>query len=133
MYIFDTDILSNIVKKNPSKNLVEKLAAIPFEQQFTTAITTGEMVYGACKSNRPEFFLGKLRSVILPNIRVLPFDENSAQVYGELRSILERGGITVSEPDLRIASISLQHRFTLVTGNIKHFSVIAKLKIENWL
>lgn len=133
MYVFDTDILSNIIKKQPSQNLIASLEKTPLEYQFTTVITIGEMVYGAHKSNHQEFFLSKLKNVILPNIQVLPFDEISAHVYGELRAALERQGRVVAEPDLRIASITLQHRLTLVTGNTAHFARIPKLKVENWL
>lgn len=133
MYIFDTDTLSNIIKKQPSQKLMNALENTPYEYQFTTVITVGEMIYGAHKSNRPDFFLSKLDKIILPNIQILSFDEISARIYGELRANLERQGKTVSEPDLRIASITVQHRFTLVTGNISHFSHIPKLKIENWM
>ncbi len=133
MYIFDTDILSNIVKKQPSLNLLRALERVPFESQFTTTITVGEMVYGAYRSTRPSFFLEKLESVILPNLQILSFDEPAAYTYGELRAILEKSGRPVSEPDLRIASIAVRHQFILITGNTIHFAHIPKLKIENWL
>ena len=133
MYIFDTDILSNIVKKRPSQRLLQALQAVPHGRQFTTVITVGEMVYGACKSGRREFFLSRMESVILPNVRALSFDESSARIYGELRALLEKQGRIVSEPDLRIAAIAIQHGFTLVTGNAAHFAHIPKLNIENWL
>ena len=53
MYLFDTDALSQIIKKNPSLAFIRKLASIEPEQQFTTSITIGELVYGAHKSDRP--------------------------------------------------------------------------------
>ncbi len=43
MYLFDTDVLSNIVRKSPSLLLLEKLKKIPGEFQFTTAINMGEI------------------------------------------------------------------------------------------
>lgn len=133
MYLFDTDVLSNIVKKKPSEHLLKSLAGVPQEMQFTTAITVGEMVYGAFKSPKPEFFLNKLKEAVLPHVRVLPFDADSAHVYGQLRAELEKRGRSVSEPDLRIASIAIRHDLTLITGNIRHFQGIPSLRIENWL
>ena len=47
MYLLDTDILSNLLKRVPSTALVAKLASIPVENQFTSSITFGEMIYGA--------------------------------------------------------------------------------------
>ena len=49
MYLFDTDILSNLLRCMPSTILIAKLASVPPEQQFTSSITLGELVYGAHK------------------------------------------------------------------------------------
>ncbi|MBI4209182.1 MAG: type II toxin-antitoxin system VapC family toxin [Deltaproteobacteria bacterium] len=133
MYLFDTDIVSNLLKKRPSSELIKKLASISPDQQFISAITVGELVYGAYRSTRPDYFLGKLDQQVWPNVQILSFDEKAAHTYGLLRDQLERGGIPLAEPDLRIASIAISKQLTLVTGNVRHFSRIARLRIENWL
>ena len=69
MYLFDTDTLSNLVKKTPSSALLSRLADIRRKDQFTTVITVGEMVYGAYKSNRSQYFLDKLDQLLLPKPR----------------------------------------------------------------
>ncbi len=133
MYLFDTDTISHLLIKNPPPGLIKKVAAVHSDQQFTSAITVGEMIYGAYRSTRPDFFLEKLDRLVWPNITILPFDEAAARAYGPLRARLERAGTPVSEPDLRIASIALIRQLTLVTGNTRHFSQIPGLSIENWL
>jgi tRNA(fMet)-specific endonuclease VapC len=133
MFLFDTDTLSNLLKKVPSSNLLSRLAKVKRHDQFTTSITVGEMVYGAFKSDRPDYFLEKLDNLLLPNLTILPFDEAAARKYGELRADLERTGIMIGEPDLRIASICLIHQLILITGNLKHFIKIKELEIQNWL
>ena len=40
------------------------------DEQATTAVTAGELVYGAWCSSRPEHFLAALRDRVWPNIRV---------------------------------------------------------------
>ena len=57
MYLFDTDVLSQIIKPSPLPRLLARLAALTPEQQYTSAITVGELVYGAHRSPRPEHFL----------------------------------------------------------------------------
>lgn len=47
MYLLDTDILSNLMKRSPTSGLVAKVAQVLPEQQFTSSITLGEPVYGA--------------------------------------------------------------------------------------
>jgi len=86
MFLFDTDTLSNLLKKSPSPVLLSRMVTIRRKDQFTTTITVGEMVYGAYKSDRPYYFLEKLDRLLLPKLTVLPFDESAARAYGRLRT-----------------------------------------------
>lgn len=133
MYLFDTDTLSGLLKRSPAPALLTRLAAVPPEQQFTTAITAGELVYGAHRSPKREYLLRQLRERVWPNVRVLSFDRGAAETYGALRARLEQAGTPLSEPDLRIAAIALRHDFTVVTGNIRHFQRVSGLRVENWM
>jgi len=133
MFLLDTDAVSQILKPAPSSSLLTRLAAVPPEDQFTSAITVGEMVYGAHRSPTPERWLRQLEERLWPNLRVLPFDRPAAEAYGQLRADLERAGTPLSEPDLRIAAIALTHDLTVVTGNVRHFSRVPGLRVENWL
>lgn len=133
MVLFDTDALSQIIKKSPSLAFIRRLAALDPEQQFTTSITVGELVYGAHKSGRPEYFLEKLDKMVWPNIHILAFDEGAGKVYGRLRAGLEKKGISLAEPDLRIASIALYHGLMIITGNLRHFSRVPGLQVEDWI
>lgn len=133
MYLFDTDTISNLLKKHPSSSLLRRLAGLPAEQQFISAITVGELIYGAYSSTRPDYFLSRLNDLVWPNVNILSFDEAAARIYGRLRAELEKAGTPLSEPDLRIASIALSRQLTLITGNIRHFSKTPNLQVENWL
>lgn len=119
MYIFDTDSLSNIVKKNPSLRLLEKLKEIPSEFQYTTSINVAEIFYGAECSEHKEKILKAFQDIVFKELTILPFDEHSAMIYGELKAKLEKRGIVKSEPDLRIAAIAIQNRFILITGMLE--------------
>lgn len=132
VYCFDTDVLSGALKRDPPLFLVRRLARVPPEQQFTTAVNLGELLYGAAKRGSPSL-VERIRTIVPQAQRVLPFDEAAAEVYGPLRARLEAEGRRLSEPDLRIASIALSRSLVLVTGNVRHFARIPGLKIENWL
>ncbi len=133
MYLIDTDTLSNIVKKKPSEVLIKKLREIPSRFQYTTAINIGEIYFGAYKSDRKDQIIKAFEENVFPNVNVLAFDEESGKTFGELKANLEKKGIGCSEPDLRIASIAIQHDLILISGNIKHFKNIPDLKTENWI
>jgi tRNA(fMet)-specific endonuclease VapC len=133
MYLLDTDILSNLMKRSPSPILIVKLASVPVEQQFTSSITLGELVYGAHRLEaRTDALLERLEKTLLPNLPILPFDADAAYQYGEVRAQLERQGTPIGEADLRIAAIALAHGFTVVTGNVRHFQRVPGLSVENW-
>ncbi|MDQ3302527.1 MAG: type II toxin-antitoxin system VapC family toxin [Actinomycetota bacterium] len=134
MYLLDTDILSNLMKRSPSSALVAKLVRVPPEEQFTSSITLGELVYGAHRlRERTAILMQKIEDALLPNLTVLAFDTAAARRYGEIRAELERLGTPIGDADMRIASIALSHGLRVVTGNERHFRRVPELEIENWL
>lgn len=133
MYLFDTDILSNIIKQRPSPVLLEILRPLPKSIQYTSAINIGEIYFGAYKSGKQKQILKAFEDRVFPNVNILPFDEESGKVFGGLKARLQKKGIGCSEPDLRIAAVAIQYQFTLITGNTKHFKVIPGLNVENWM
>ncbi len=87
MYLLDTDILSNLMKRSPSSVLVEKLTRVPPDQQFTSSITLGELVYGARRlRERTDVLMAKIEDLLLPNLPVLAFDAAAARQYGGIRA-----------------------------------------------
>lgn len=133
MFLFDTDTLSEILKRTPSPGLLAKLATLSSEDQFTTSITVGEMVYGAHRSTRREYLLQQFEERLWPMVHILPFDRTAAEAFGSIRAELERAGTPLPEPDLRIGAIALTNNLTVVTGNVRHFARIPGLQVENWI
>jgi tRNA(fMet)-specific endonuclease VapC len=132
VYCLDTDILSAILRPVPSLEVIRRLADTDPAEQFTTSITLGELLYGAARKGSTRL-ADLVRSTINDAIRILAFDADAAEVYGGLRAGLEAEGKRLADPDLRIASIVLARDLTLVTGNIRHFSRVPGLRVENWL
>ena len=133
MFIFDTDIYTNVIRKVPSETLINRLKKVPRRDQFTTTITIGEVYYGIMKVSEKTKFLKLFEDVLLPRATILSFDFSAAKKYGEIRSLLEKQGTPLAHADLQIASIALSMNMTLITGNLKHFQRIPGLAVENWL
>ena len=107
----------------------------PDEELGITAISVGELVHGATKSQRSADNLARL-DVLLAALTILPFDEWSARRFGQLKAQLEQAGEVISDLDLQIASIVLEHNGVLVTHNQKHFGRLTELVslfLEDWL
>jgi tRNA(fMet)-specific endonuclease VapC len=133
MYLFDTDSISTLLKKKPSEKFVESISRIDKSEQFISTITVGELVYGAFKSNKSQFYLDYLNNILLPSVNVLGFDISAAFIYGKIRAVLSADGIVISNTDMLIASIAIANNMVLVTGNTRHFIHIQDLQVENWL
>ncbi len=133
MYLFDTDTITNILKKTPSPSLIRRMARIQPNDQFISTITVSEIVYGAWKSDRPEYHLKNLKALLLPEVAVLDFDLNAGYVAGQIRAQLEKAGAPLAWADIQIASVAIANEKILVTGNTVHFKRIQGLEIENWL
>lgn len=131
MIVLDTDIVSDLMRPRPAPGLVARLGEVPSSEQATTAVTVGELAYGACRVDRPDLFERAMS--LLAGTRVLAFDGHAAQHYGRIRSELERQGKRLDDPDLRIAATVVAHQATLITGNTRHFQRVPGLKHENWL
>jgi len=58
---------------------------------------------------------------------------NAAKIGGEIYADLKKKGELINDADILIAGIVKAHNATLVTNNVKHFSRVQGLQIENWL
>ena len=54
MIVFDTDVLSELMRARPSPVLLAKLEGTPVGEQATTSITLGEIAYGALRLADPD-------------------------------------------------------------------------------
>ena len=131
-YCFDTDVISATIRPAPPLHLLRRLATVPPAEQFTTSITVAELIYGARRAGR-EALTARVEAVVRGAQTVLPFDTVAARRFGVLKAELESRGEPLAEPDLRIAAIVLSRDLTLVTRNVRHFSRVPGLAVENWI
>jgi tRNA(fMet)-specific endonuclease VapC len=129
-YLLDTNILSDLIR-NPRGVVSKRLDVLPNDQLATSIIVAAELVYGAVKKRSPS--LENKITHMLSGFAVLPFDHPAEAIYADLRVKLERAGRPIGNNDLLIAAHALAAGCTLVTDNVREFSRIDTLVIENWL
>jgi tRNA(fMet)-specific endonuclease VapC len=133
MYLIDTNILSELIKKNPNPNFMIRLRTTPTNALFSASICIMELRYGALKRGNPADLWKKIEQQILPRIQILGFSYKEALKAAELIHHLFSTGQPVGIEDVMIASIALCNGLAVVSANTKHFSRIPDLRIENWL
>lgn len=120
-----------MIRPRPTPTLLQRVADAHTSGQFTSAINLGELIYGAERRRLPDLY--RRIAEVVSRLVILPFDEPAARVFGPLKAELHRHGTPLDEADLRIAAIALANDLTLVTGNVRHFTRVPNLAIENWL
>jgi predicted nucleic acid-binding protein len=132
-YLFDTDAVSELLRRKPAPEYLAWVRTLPREDQFISAITAGELYQGAYRSEARQRHLDNIEQRVLPAVTVLPFDTAVAKVFGRTRALLEAGGRRLADADLQIAATALYHGLELVTGNVRHFERIPALRISRVL
>lgn len=129
-YLFDTDAISEVLRPRPAAAFVTWLGTVPRAEQFTSAVSLGELYKGACRSHERERHLENIDRRVLPALTVLPYERSAARVFGRIRADLEERGAVLPDADLQIAAIALYHGLELVTGNLRHFQRIPGLQLN---
>lgn len=129
-YLLDTNACIRYIAGR-STPLRDKIIITPANEIAVCSIVKAEMFYGSMKSFNPQKSL-KEQNEFLEQFQSLPFDDEAASIFGEIRAELAVKGTPIGGYDMQIAAIALANDVTLVTHNTKEFSRIGQLKIEDW-
>ena len=97
----------------------------------TSVIVAAELRYGALKSTSTR--LVEHVDLILSAVAILPLETPTGREYAMLRQDLTPQGTPIGPNDLLIAAHALAQNLTVVTGNVREFSRVPRLKVDNWL
>lgn len=139
MIILDTDCLSLLERERAleSSRLIRKLEEHINEDVCTTIITFEEQMRGwlafisKCRHVKDQVGAYERLHRFLESYRntpVLDFDENAAEVFGDLKA----SKIRIGSMDLKIASIAIANKALLVTRNLSDFELVPGLRAEDW-
>lgn len=125
--LLDTNVVVALIRLKPE--VVEALSNYGPVDVAISSLSTFELIYGAHKSQR---VAANLQVVADLGLSVLPFEARDAGVAGEVRARLEGRGAPIGPYDTLIAGQALARDLTLITRNIREFSRVDGLRVENW-
>lgn len=111
--------------------LRDRIIATPAFEIGVCSVVKAEMFYGSMKSNDPQKSL-KEQIAFLGQFHSLPFDDDTAIVFGRIRADLARKGTPIGSYDLQIAAIALAEDLIVVTSNMSEFNRVSGLMVEDW-
>lgn len=130
VYLLATNVCIMYLKgRSPSIDL--HFNTVVADKIGVCSVVKAELFYGAMGSNNPQKSLNVQKS-FLSQFVSLPFDDACAEVYGKIRRDLASLGTPIGSNDLQIAAIALANNLILVTHNVREFSRVQGLQIEDW-
>jgi predicted nucleic acid-binding protein len=134
MLVFDTNVVSELMKATPDQAVVNWVTAHRAYTMYTTAITVAEIRYGIERKpeGRRKTQLREAANVVFTEFSdgILPFDGVAAVLYPRVVIGRTAAGLPIGEADARIAAICRLVDFTLMTRNTKDF-VETGIKLVN--
>jgi tRNA(fMet)-specific endonuclease VapC len=128
--LLDTNIcIAFLTGRQPAVR--DKLLSLPRDEIVLCSVVKAELLYGARNSERVDQNLARLSAFFAP-FRSLPFDDEAAERYGEIRALLRRQGTPIGGNDMMIAAIAASSGATLVTRNQDEFRRVVGLRVESW-
>lgn len=127
-YVLDTNICIFYMKGMYS--LDQKIEQVGQDNCYISEITVAELLYGAYHSKNPKH-IEETRQFI-SEFSIIPISGIADDFAAEKNCLTDKGQL-IDDFDIMIAISALKSGCIVVTDNVKHFSRIAGLTIENWI
>ena len=128
-YILDTNSWIEYFKNR--NGVADHVDALPRTQLCASEITVAELIYGAYNSQNFEKHYREAMW-LKNNIEVYSISD-ALDDYGNIRFATKRKGTPIGQFDLLIGATARHYGLTVVTDNLKDFSPMPGVKIENWV
>jgi tRNA(fMet)-specific endonuclease VapC len=132
MYLLDTNILSEFLRRHPAPHLIKRIRSEPSDNLFTSSICVMELRMGSALRDDFDVFWERVYREILSRVKIIPIGMDEAIEAGDILANLRKTGQIIGIEDVFIAASAITHRLTVVTANVRHFKRIEALKVENW-
>lgn len=137
MIVLDTNVLSELMRAEPSPRVAAWVTTHPARSLYTTAVTQAEVLYGVAllpegtrRTALAQAVAGMFEEDFLD--RVLPFDADAARAYAEVAAERRRLGRPISQFDAQIAAIARSRGAALATRNVADFTDCGVTVIDPW-
>ena len=130
-YMLDTNICIMAMKKNP--NVLTKINEHLSDGIYISTIVLSELEHGICNSDKAYQLKNRISLIhFLLIVDILEYGCGAAEEYGKLRTDLQKRNCIIGNMDMLIAGHAKAENMVLVTHNIREFSRVNGLAVEDW-
>ena len=130
MYYLDTNTCIYFLKGIYPELLIRLKSHAPNDIKIS-AIVKAELLLGVEKSVKRDENMAKIEAFLLP-FEIVQFGDEDSSHYASIRASLEAKGTPIGPNDLFIAATVKKNNGILITNNIREFSRVEGLRLENW-
>lgn len=130
MYLLDTNIASHIIKGDIPR-VRKRLEKVPLHDVAVSVVTQAELLYGVAKRGHPQGLATRVHEFLV-RVEVLPWTQDAARIYGDLRAACEASGVTLAPMDMMIAAQAKATGAILVTRDRAFGFVPNGLILQDW-
>ena len=125
--------MSELIKRKPNVKLTDRSGLEPAHTLFTSCICILELRFGNALRKDFDRLLQRISREIISRTQILPIGEKEVLVARDILADLRKTCQIIGLEDMLIAASAITNQYTAVAANIRHFSSIRGLQIENWL
>jgi len=128
--MLEANVASHVIKGN-ILGTRDRLVGVPPHDVTVSVVTQAELLYGVAKRGHPGGLSARVREFLI-RVDVLPWEEETARVYGDLRAACERAGVSLSPLDMMIAAHAKAVGAVLVSRDRAFTRVPVGLDVQDW-
>jgi toxin FitB len=137
MIILDTNVVSELMRLEPSPVVVDWVDRQLPEDVYLTAVSLAELLYGIARlsdGRRKTALAEELEAMVTDDLghRVAAFDRTAAPHYADVAARRERAGRPISLADAQIAAICRSHDAVLATRDVEGFTGTGVRLVNPW-
>jgi tRNA(fMet)-specific endonuclease VapC len=130
-FLLDTNTVSELLR-SPTGAVAASAARV--DGLCTNVVVACEVAFGLRRREGKRIDVLRAQwEALKSTIPVLEIDDSVVDHYAAVRMSLEAAGSPIGSNDLLIAAHALSMGAVVVTNNIREFSRVPGLQIENWL
>lgn len=137
MIVLDTNVISELMRREPDPKVLAWIAGQPIAGLFTTTLSQAEIFYGLAllpEGRRRDGLLAAARLVFDVDLagRVLPFDNDAAFAFPVIALTRKQSGQPISQIDAQIAAIVRSRGARLATRDVRDFANCGITVLDPW-
>ena len=130
-HLLDTSVYCQPIKPRPLASVERRWRELGDEALATSIICEAELLYGL-ELKQSARLTALYERLLKGRLTVFPVEAALARTFSQIKAACRKKGFSASDFDFLIAATAKTHGLTLATLNVRHFTGMDGLAVEDW-